>query len=127
MSVSERMRQDAALLEPGQSVDGSFTFESKVLANLKPGSYRLETVLYGWNLSFSNSELSELGRMGASFLIGECHAVNQLELQDAGVTSPSHTQSAGRDLLAGLVTRWPVRDNYPESPSNLPVPTDKWR
>lgn len=31
MSVTERMRKDAVLLEPGQSVDGSFTFESKVL------------------------------------------------------------------------------------------------
>lgn len=50
MSVTEQMRKDAALLEPGQSVDGSFTFESKVLANLKPGSYRLETVLYGWSV-----------------------------------------------------------------------------
>jgi hypothetical protein len=51
------------------------------LSDLKPGSYRLESVLYGWNLSFNTLELSELHRMGAPFLIGETHATTHVELQ----------------------------------------------
>ena len=48
MRVSERMRKDALLLKPGQAAHGSFSFDSKVFSDsLKPGSYRLEAVLYG--------------------------------------------------------------------------------
>src|ERR1700719_3991193 len=47
MSVSERMEKDAVLVRPGQAVRGSFTFQPNVLRDLKPGSYRLEAVLYG--------------------------------------------------------------------------------
>jgi hypothetical protein len=83
MSVSEGMRKDAVLVRPGQAVHGSFTFQPKVLSDLKPGSYRLESVLYGWNLSLNTSELSELHRMGVPFLIGETHATTHVELQAA--------------------------------------------
>ena len=85
MSLTERMHKDAVLLKPGQSMSGSVTFESKVLGNLKPGSYRLEAVLYGWGWirRFSDSELSELEGMGAPFLLGEAHATSQIELYDA--------------------------------------------
>src|SRR5690242_17131038 len=83
MSVSERMQKDAVLVSPGQAVRGAFTFEPKVLNDLKPGSYRLEAVLYGWNLAFSTSELSELQRMVAPFLIGETHATTHVEIQAA--------------------------------------------
>ena len=83
MSVSERMQKDAKLVKPGQVVHGSFTFQPKVFNGLKPGSYRLEAVLYGWNLSFNTAELSELHRMGAPFLIGETHATTHIELQAA--------------------------------------------
>jgi hypothetical protein len=71
------------LVKPGQVVHGSFTFQPAVLIGLKPGSYRLEAILYGWNLSFSTAELSELHRMGAPFLIGETHATTHVELQAA--------------------------------------------
>jgi hypothetical protein len=81
MSVSVRMQKDAVLVKAGQAVHGSFTFEPKVLSDLKPGSYQLEVVLYGWNLSLNTSELSELNRMGAPFLIGETHATTNVELQ----------------------------------------------
>ena len=37
MTLTERMQRDAVLLKPGQSMSGSFTFESKVLGKLKPG------------------------------------------------------------------------------------------
>ena len=86
MSVSESMQKDAVLVRPGQAVHGSFTFQPKVLSDLKPGSYRLESALYGWNLSFNTlelPELSELYRMGAPFLIGETHATTHVELQAA--------------------------------------------
>jgi hypothetical protein len=83
VSVSQRMHNDAVLVRPGQAVHGSFTFEPKVFGDLKPGSYRLEAVLYGWNLPFSTSELSELHRMDARFLMGETHATTHVELQAA--------------------------------------------
>jgi hypothetical protein len=85
MSVSERMRKDALLLKPGQAVTGSFSFDSKVFSdNLKSGTYRLEAVLYGWNLLFDNSQLSELAGMGAPFLIGESTASLPVELRGGG-------------------------------------------
>ena len=85
MSISERMRKDALLLKPGQAVTGSFSFDFKVFADsLKPGAYRLEVVLYGWNLSFDNSQLSELAGMGAPFLIGESTASSRVELRGGG-------------------------------------------
>ena len=82
MSISERMGKDAVLLRQGQALQGSFTFESKIF-HLKPGFYRLEAVLYGWNQPFSESELSELSRIGAPFLIGEDQANTRVELRDA--------------------------------------------
>jgi hypothetical protein len=81
MSISERMQKDAVLVKPGQVVHGSFAFQPKVFSDLKAGYYRLEAVLYGWNLSFNTSELSELHKMGAPFLIGETQATTRIELQ----------------------------------------------
>lgn len=81
MTLSERMRKDAVLLKPGDEATGSFMFDSKIfLDELKPGLYRLEAVLYGWNLAFDNSHLHELSGIGAPFLIGEIAATSQLEL-----------------------------------------------
>ena len=83
MSISERMRKDALLLKPGQSVTGSFSFDSEVFSDgLKPGAYRLEAVLYGWNLSFDESQRSELAGMGAPFLKGERTASLAIEFRD---------------------------------------------
>ena len=84
MSVSERMRKDALLLKPGQVVSGSFSFDSEVFAaSLKPGAYRLEALLYGWNQPFDDSQLSELAMMGSPFLIGENAASLPVELRIA--------------------------------------------
>jgi len=81
MSISERMRKDALLLQSGQSASGSFSFDSQIFAKeLKPGFYRLETALYGWNLHFDDAQLSQVAAMGAPFLIGETHAIIQVEL-----------------------------------------------
>jgi hypothetical protein len=85
MSLPERMRKDALLLKPGQSVTGSFRFDSEVFVDsLKPGKYRLESVLYGWNMSFDHSQLTELAGMGAPFLIGESTASSAVELRARG-------------------------------------------
>lgn len=82
MSLAERMRKDAVLLKPGQAVRGSFSFDSSVFAaRLKPGAYRLEAVLYGWNQRYDNLELEELSTMGAPFLSGESNAWVALELR----------------------------------------------
>jgi hypothetical protein len=82
-SIGERMQKDAVLLKPGQSIRGSFTFDPKVFHDLNAGTYRLEAVLYGWNLEFSRSELTQLSGMGAPFLTGETHATTLIELQAA--------------------------------------------
>jgi hypothetical protein len=85
MSISERMRKDALLLEPGQATTGSFDFDSSVFeGSLKPGAYRLEAVLYGWNQRYDDSQLSELAGMGAPFLIGETDTSSLIELKGAG-------------------------------------------
>ncbi len=85
MSLPERMRKDALLLKPGESMTGSFRFDSKIFVNsLKPGKYRLEAVLYGWNMPFDNSQLAELAGMGAPFLIGENTASSTVELRARG-------------------------------------------
>ena len=81
MSLSERMRKDALLLKPGQQVTGSFTLDSSVFdGNLKPGAYRLESVLYGWNDRYDDAQLSELAGMGAPLLVGETDASSLIEL-----------------------------------------------
>jgi hypothetical protein len=85
MSISERMRKDALVLKPGQKVSGSYSFDSKIFADrLKPGAYRLEAVLHGWNQSFDKSELSELAGLGAPFLLGESVASSEVEFGRGG-------------------------------------------
>jgi len=83
MSLSERMRKDALLLKPKEAVTGSFTLSTVFDGALKPGAYRLEAVLYGWNQRYDNSQLSELAWMGAPFLIGESNAALPIELRDS--------------------------------------------
>jgi len=84
MRVSERMKKDALLLRPGQVASGSFSFDSEVFAaGLKPGVYRLEALLYGWNQRFQDAQLSELAGMGSPFLIGESAASSTVELRIA--------------------------------------------
>lgn len=85
MSISERMQKDALLLKPGQATFGTFDFDSSVFADsLKPGAYRLEGVLYGWNQRYDDSQLSELAGLGAPFLIGEADASLTVELKGGG-------------------------------------------
>lgn len=85
MTLTERMQRDAVLLKPGQETTGFFSFDSKIFRDqLKPGVYRLEAVLYGWNLPFDSTQLHDLAGMGAPFLIGESDAVAGVELLSGG-------------------------------------------
>jgi hypothetical protein len=85
MTLPERMQRDAVLLRPGQKATGYFSFDSKIfLDQLRPGVYRLEAVLYGWNLPFDSNQLHDLAGMGAPFLTGESDAVSQVELLSGG-------------------------------------------
>jgi hypothetical protein len=81
MTLPERTQRDAVLLRPGREATGSFSFDSKIfLDQLRPGVYRLEAVLYGWNLPFDSNQLHDLAGMGTPFLLGESDAVSQVEL-----------------------------------------------
>jgi len=83
MTISERMQEDAVLLKPGQLVSGSYPLPMSVFGkSLEPGAYRLEAILYGWNLDYSESELTELKTMRAPFLGGESNAVVLIELKN---------------------------------------------
>jgi hypothetical protein len=82
MSISERMLKDAVLLKPGQSVSGSYDVGVKVFSSLKPGKYRLEAILWGWNIPYSDAQIVELRTMKAPFLMGESNAVVVIELTE---------------------------------------------
>ena len=56
--LAERMDKEAVLLKPGASVEGTHRLE---FTGLRPGKYRIEASLTGWDeSSFSEPELSEL-------------------------------------------------------------------
>jgi len=71
-TVSERMSNEAVLLKPGEHLDGTLQMDTTLFGGLKPGAYRIEAVLSGWaEEKFSDSERSELARMGSPFMRGE--------------------------------------------------------
>jgi hypothetical protein len=70
-TVIERMSQEAVLLRPGEHLDGTLRLDT-ALFRLKPGSYRIEAILYGWTEEkFTAAERSDLARMAIPFLRGE--------------------------------------------------------
>jgi hypothetical protein len=76
------MLKDASLLGPGQSVRGSFRYESRALSDkLKPGRYRLKAVLFGWNSPLDEPQRKELAKVGAPFLTGESNALTFIEFR----------------------------------------------
>ena len=81
-TVSERMKQDAVLLRPGDVDRGAFTLETKTFKrDLKPGHYRIEAALYGWrDEQFDAAEKSALQAMRHPFLRGELPASISIEL-----------------------------------------------
>ncbi len=88
LAISEWLKKDAVLLKPQESFSGAFVFQFPrgiIHPELKPGTYRLEALLYGWNVSFSESQRKELDTIPGSLLIGEANATAQIEL-----TAPRH-------------------------------------
>jgi hypothetical protein len=70
-TIRERMNKEAVLLKPGEQLEGTLLLDSK-LFGLRPGAYRVEAALTGWNEEkFTDAERSELARMGNPFMTGE--------------------------------------------------------
>ena len=71
-TIRERMNKEAVLLKPGEHLDGTFFLDTKLFGGLKPGVYRVEAALTGWDEEkFTDAERSELARMGSPFMTGE--------------------------------------------------------
>jgi hypothetical protein len=63
---------EAVLLKPSDHLDGTFLLDTKLFGGLKPGVYRVEAALTGWDEEkFTDAERSELARMGSPFMAGE--------------------------------------------------------
>ena len=86
MKMTDRMSKDSVLLLPTQSVNGHFTFDSKIFADkLKPGKYRIVTSLYGWRFDlFTSAQRSDLASLEAPFLSGEATASATIAFVCAG-------------------------------------------
>ena len=81
-TIMERMKREALLLKPRHRVEGHITLETKIFGEMKPGSYRIEAVLYGWDdKGFDQAEQSGLQKMGAPFLRGEVPASSHVNLR----------------------------------------------
>jgi hypothetical protein len=73
-TFSERMREAAVLLRPGEHLDGTIALDGRIF-ELPPGAYRIEATLDGWKEDqFSAEERPQLSAMGALFLGGETTA-----------------------------------------------------
>ncbi len=81
-TIMERMKREAFLLKPRQRVEGHISLETKIFGEMKPGSYRIEAVLYGWDdKGFDQADQSRLQKMGAPFLRGEVPASSHVNLR----------------------------------------------
>ncbi len=81
-TIMERMRREAFLLKPRQRVEGHITLETKIFEGMKPGSYRIEAVLYGWDdKGFDQAEQAGLQKMDAPLLRGEVPASSHVNLR----------------------------------------------
>jgi len=83
LTMAEWLKKDAVRLKPQQSVSGTFAFQfppGSFTQQLKPGTYRLEALLYGWNVRFTAAQRKELDSIPGSLLIGEANATAQVEL-----------------------------------------------
>ena len=70
-TIRERMTKEAVLLKPGEQLEGTFLLSPKI-SGLKPGAYRIEAALTGWDEGkFTDAERSELAGMGSPFMEGE--------------------------------------------------------
>lgn len=81
-TIAERMSREAILLRPGEHIDGTFRLDTNLFGGLKPGAYRIEAGLSGWREDkFSDTERSELDRIGGRFVAGEVAASTNITLK----------------------------------------------
>ena len=75
------MQKEAVLLKPGQRFEGKIRMDTSLLGGLPPGAYRLEALLSGWKQSdFNEAQQTELGKLGAPFMVGEVPASSRIRL-----------------------------------------------
>ena len=68
------------LLKPSAYIDGTFRLDTKVF-DLKPGAYRIEAAMSGWNEEkFSEAERSDLSQMPSPFMAGEVSSATKVKL-----------------------------------------------
>jgi hypothetical protein len=80
-SLVERMKTETVLLKPRQHWRGHVVLDTSLFGGLKPGAYRIEAVLYGWNdKDFSKEQHSELQKLPAPLLRGEVPASTSITL-----------------------------------------------
>ncbi len=81
-TLTGRMQKEAVLLKPGQRLEGRLTMDTTLFGGLKPGPYRIEAALYGWNdKDFDHEQQSELEKMAAPFIRGEVPASTRILLK----------------------------------------------
>jgi hypothetical protein len=79
--VAERMAKEAILLKPGDATDGALELDAGWFGGLPPGPYRIEAVLYCWNLDeFSAADRQELSSTGKRFVSGQIPASLRITL-----------------------------------------------
>ncbi|HEX3118360.1 MAG TPA: hypothetical protein VHP80_04635 [Candidatus Acidoferrum sp.] len=73
-TIQERMKKEAVLLKPNESIDGQLKLDPK-LFHLAAGRYRVEASLTGWHEEkFTSQERADLEKLGHPFLTGEVPA-----------------------------------------------------
>jgi hypothetical protein len=86
-TIRERMNK-AALLKPGEHLDGTLLLDTKLFGGLKPGVYRVQAALTGWDEEkFTGAERSELARMGSPFMAGELPDSSRITLTPLAQTN----------------------------------------
>lgn len=81
-SLAERMKKETVLLKAGQRLRGHVLLDTTLFGGLKPGVYRIEAVLYGWNDNdFNQEQQSELQKLPASLIRGEVQAATRITLR----------------------------------------------
>ena len=89
MRMSERIVKDAVLLQPMQTVKGSFSVDSKVLLDkLRSGRYLIRVSLYGWSDKiFTAAQLAELSATKALLLGGQAQSSARIVFARSGSRS----------------------------------------
>ena len=80
-AVLARMAKESILLRPGEHVDAYYPIRTSTFDFLKPGTYRFEALLSGWQEEeFGVQDQAELVKMKWPFMRGEMRASIQVVL-----------------------------------------------